>query len=107
MPIVNAKGPTPSPGWNSLDIAEQETVPLEPGLLSAATFHVYLRQYNLNPLRVALTAGVRYLTVWNIQHGNPIHKKDALLVRHGLYKLTGIAYTAPIVTHIDGEEKSV
>ena len=88
-----------------MDIAEQETVPLEPGVLSAATFHAYLKQYGLDPLRVALTAGVRYLTVWNIQHSNPIRTRDALLVRRALYKLTGVAYTAPIVTRIDGEER--
>ena len=90
------------------DIAGQETVPLELGVLSAATFHAYLKQYNLDSLRVALTAGVRYLTVWNIQHGNPIRKRDALLVRHGLCKLTGVAYTAPIVMHIEEDgERSV
>jgi hypothetical protein len=88
-----------------MDIAGQETVPLEPGVLSATTFHAYLKQYDLDPLQVALAAGVRYLTVWNIQHGNPIRKSNALLVRQGLCKLTGVAYAAPIVTHGDGEEK--
>jgi hypothetical protein len=88
---------------NSIDIAKQETVPLEPGVLSAVAFHAYLKQYELDALRVSLTSQVRYLAVWNIQHGNPIRKEDALLVRHGLFKLTGVAYNAPIVTHSGGE----
>ena len=86
-----------------MDIATQETVPLEPGMLSAVAFHSYLKRHELDALRVALTSQVRYLAVWNIQHGNPIRKEDALLVRRGLFKLTGVAYNAPIVTQ-RGEE---
>ena len=103
MSIVNREKSTQELWRDSADIAGQETVPLELGALSAATFHFYLKWYGLDPLNVALIAGVRYLTVWNIQHGNPIRKKDALLVRCGLFKLTGVAYNALIVTHSGGE----
>ncbi len=84
---------------NGTDITEQETVRLAPSVLSAVAFWGYLKRYELDPLHVALASHVRYLTVWNIQHGNPIREKDALLVRHGLFTLTGVAYSAPIVTH--------
>lgn len=102
---MNQRNAIQSPGQKNMDMAEQETSPLELSVLSAATFCAYLKQYCVDPLRVALVSQVRYLTVWNIQHGNPIRKTDALLVRHGLHKLTGFAYTALIVTHSDGEEK--
>jgi hypothetical protein len=45
---------------------------------------------------VALACGVRYLTIWKLHHGKPIHRDQSVLVRQGLERLTGVAYTAPI-----------
>jgi hypothetical protein len=71
----------------------------EPGSLpfsSGAAFQSYLRAYQLSPLDVALASQVRYLTVWNIAHEVPVRNRHAALVRVGLYRLTGVPYTAPI-----------
>lgn len=59
-------------------------------------FQTYLGMHHLNPLDVALTSGVRYTTVWNIAHNIPIRPAHAALVRAGLQRLTGVAYTVPI-----------
>jgi hypothetical protein len=64
---------------------------------SANAFCTYLQQYGLHPLDVALTSRVRYLTVWNIEHGNPISAEHAMRLRAGLHQLTAVPYTAPIL----------
>lgn len=81
----------------SMDRAEQETVPLHTmALRGAALFQAYLLRFNLHPLDVALASHVRYLTVWNIQRGNPITAAQAAQVRTGLYSLTGVPFTSPL-----------
>jgi hypothetical protein len=64
---------------------------------SANAFCAYLQQYGLHPLDVALTSRVRYLTVWNVERGNPISAEHAMRLRAGLHQLTGVLYTAPIL----------
>lgn len=79
------------------DMAEQKTQPLNvAGASSASDFLTYVKTYRLELLDVALAAGVRYLTVWNLTRGRPVTVAHAALVRAGLFKLTGVAYTAPI-----------
>ncbi|SRR6266568_5614094 len=67
-------------------------------------FQAYLDHYNLNPLDVSITSSVRYLTIWNIQHGTPITSTHAARVRLGLLHLTGVPFTAPIATQDTGQE---
>jgi hypothetical protein len=74
-----------------ISIIDQDTQPL-PGL----TFQLYLATYHLDLLDIAIAARVRYLTVWNIAHAIPVRASHAALVRAALYRLTGIAYAAPI-----------
>jgi hypothetical protein len=88
------------------DIAEQETLPLPlAAIKSAADFQDYLIHYHLSPLQVARACGVRLLTVWNIQQGNPIQRSQAELVRRGLYWLTGIPYVKEIAVQQAGDER--
>ena len=74
--------------------SQQETLPA-----SAIAFRHYLATYQLEPLDVALKSEVRYMTIWRIKQGQPINNQDELLVRQGLLRMTGIPYTAPILTH--------
>jgi hypothetical protein len=85
------------------DIAEQETLPLPlAAIKSAADFQDYLIRYRLSPLQVSQACGVRLLTVWNIQQGNPIRRSQAELVRRGLYWLTGVPYVKEIAVQEAG-----
>ncbi|HEU0004121.1 MAG TPA: hypothetical protein VFQ36_24665 [Ktedonobacteraceae bacterium] len=77
---------------------EQQTLPL-----SAIAFRRYLATYQIEPLDVALKSGVRYLTVWRIRQGQPVHRQDEMLVRQGLVRMTGVPYTAPLLTRADTE----
>lgn len=61
---------------------------------SGIAFQLYLQRHNLSPLDVALTAGVRYLTVWRMMHALSIRREDESLIRRGLFRLTGEWYTA-------------
>jgi hypothetical protein len=79
--------------------SEQEMLPL-----SAIAFRRYLETYRIEPLDVALKSGVRYMTVWRIRQGQPINSQDELLIRQGLLRMTGIPYTAPLLTRADSEE---
>ena len=79
------------------DVSEQETLPLQvAGVQSAVAFQLFLKQYHLEPLQVAIASGVRYLTVWNIEHGNPVSLTHAAMVSQGLQRLTGVPYRSPI-----------
>jgi hypothetical protein len=62
--------------------------------LGGMAFQLYLQRHNLSPLDVALTAGVRYMTVWRMMRALSIRKEDESLIRRGLFKLTGEWYTA-------------
>lgn len=64
---------------------------------SAVAFRRYLAAYQLEPLEVAVKAGVRYMTIWRIWEGHPVKSQYELLVRQGLLRLTGIPYTAPVL----------
>jgi hypothetical protein len=94
-------------GWrvNKPDIAEQETLPLPLAAIQSATdFRDYLTCHHLSPLQVSQACGVRLLTVWNIQQGNPIRTSQAEQVRRGLYRLTGVPYVREIVVYSYGDK---
>ena len=48
--------------------------------LSGIAFQLYLQKHNLSPLDVALTAGVRYMTIWRMMRALPIRREDDLLI---------------------------
>jgi hypothetical protein len=81
------------------DITEQKTLPL-----SAIAFLRYMSKLQIEPLDVAIRSGVRYLTVWKIGQGRPIKSRDEVLIRQGLFRMTGIPYTAPILVHRQHEQ---
>ncbi len=68
----------------------------DPGAESSAAFRAYAQYFELSPLDVALAAKVRLLAVWKIEQGLPIREADALAVRAGLHRLTGVPYTGLI-----------
>ena len=78
---------------------EQDTLPL-----SAVAFRRYLATDQIEPLDVALQSGVRYLTVWRIRQGQPVHRQEEMLIRQALVRMTGIPYTAPLLTRADPEK---
>ena len=88
--------------------AEQATLPLDVlAIQGALLFRAYLQKYHLHPLLVAFACDVRYFTIWNIQHGNPITDVQAAKVRAGLLALTGVPFTAPIAlkTSVEPENR--
>lgn len=75
----------------------EKTQPLDVvAVRGAFHFREYLRRYRLHPLDVALAAGVRYLTVWRVEHGQPVKGEQAARIRQGLYFLTGVPFTVPL-----------
>lgn len=73
----------------------QATQPLEvTRIRSASAFRAYLEYFELVPLDVAINAGVRYLTVWNVLRGNPILPEQARKLRRGLLHITGIPFNS-------------
>lgn len=69
-----------------------------------SAFSSYLQHYRLNMRDVAAAAGVRLVTVWNIDKGTPVQAAHAAQVRVALLRLTGVPYTAPIaLLEPDGE----
>ncbi len=78
--------------------SQQATQPLDiAAARSAAAFRAYLQQYELHPLDVSITSKVRYLSVWNLFKGKPITADHAVRVRLGLYTMTSVPYTAPML----------
>jgi len=75
------------------NVSEQATLPP-----SAIAFRRYLEQYQLELLDVALKSGVRYMTVWRVSQGQPVSRQSELLIRQGLLRMTGVPYTAPLLT---------
>lgn len=76
---------------------EQVTQPLDVlAIQGAFFFREYLQRYHLHPLDVALASRVRYLTVWNVEHGKPVKREHAARLRRGLRQLTGVPFTAPL-----------
>src|SRR5258706_15508697 len=86
--------PSPASMW----IAIEETQPL-PGLREMA-FRAFLIRHKLSLLDVALAAGVRLLTVWNVEQDYPISRQHAEKVRVGLHRLTGVDYRGGITVHL-------
>lgn len=84
-----------------IDISEHHTEPLP--LVPNGDFHAYLVRYRLTWRDVARASGVRGLTVWSIDHDQPVLPVHATQVRRGLYLLTGEPYTGPIATLQTGE----
>jgi hypothetical protein len=71
-----------------------------------SAFSAYLQRYHLDVRDVALAAGVRLLTVWNIDKGTPVQFAHAAQVRVALLRMTDVPYTAPIVLlDADGENR--
>ena len=64
-----------------------------------SAFTSYIQRHRLNMRDVARAANVRLLTVWNIDKGIPVQSEHANAVRSALYRLTGVHYPAPIITH--------
>lgn len=62
------------------------------------TLEKYLSDHKIDPVRLSLEAGVRYLTVWNATKEKPIFYHNALKIRVALRRLTGLAYTGPLPT---------
>ena len=69
--------------------------------LSGIAFQLYLQKHNLSPLDVTLTAGVRYMTIWRMMRALPIRREDDLLIRQGVFRLTGEWYAAPMLAHAE------
>lgn len=69
---------------------------LEIKVASRAAFRGFLLRYGLSIQQVARAAEVPQLTIWSIDRGNPVRADYEQPVRTGLYRLTGVAYTAPI-----------
>jgi hypothetical protein len=85
-----------------MDISEHHTEPI-PLVSAGSAFHAYLVRYRLTWIDVARASGVRGLTVWSIDHDQPVLPVHAAQVRRGLYLLTGEPYTGPITTLQTGE----
>jgi hypothetical protein len=69
---------------------------LETKVVSRAAFRGFLLRYGLSIRQVAQAAGVPQITIWSIDHGNAVLASYEHRVRWGLYRLTGVTYTAPI-----------
>jgi hypothetical protein len=61
-------------------------------------FENYLKENNIDPVRLSIAAGVRYSTVWNAMKGNPIKQEYAQKICAALYRITGSVYTGTLVT---------
>jgi len=58
----------------------------------------YLQEHNIEPFRLSMESGVRYVTIWNAVRAKPIFYSNAQKIRATLHRLTGLAYTGPIPT---------
>ena len=87
---------------------EQTTLPLEVWAVQGAfLFRAYLKTHNLHPLTVSFASHVRYLIIWNIEHGVPITREHEVRVRMGLLVLTGVPFTAPLAVRLDTEQNKL
>ena len=82
--------------WHRTRIEDQVT---QPFLLGNLPFRLYLSAHRLTSFEVARLSGIRYFRIWYIEHGIPIGRKHAMLVRERLRRVTGDAYTGPIMLH--------
>lgn len=62
------------------------------------SFAQYLETYQIEPLRLSLVAGVRYVTIWNAIKGYPITEAHAQKIRAAIKQLTGYVYSGTIPT---------
>ncbi len=82
--------------WQRYPIENQRTQPLPTGNLA---FRSYLSVHHLTIFDIAQVSPLRLVTLWNIQHNIPIQAAREQLVRATLRRMTGVAYTGPIVVH--------
>jgi hypothetical protein len=75
---------------------EPETQPLN-GIL----FQLYLQCHNLFPLDIVRISGVHSMTMWRMMHNLLVRQEDALLMRRGLFQLTGELYRVPSQVHAE------
>jgi hypothetical protein len=61
-------------------------------------FEQYLKEHDIEPLRLSIEAGVRYLTVYNAMKGKPVSEEHVHRIRVALYRLTGEVYTGSLPT---------
>src|SRR5574340_733940 len=75
---------------------------------SSAAFRAFLLGHQLSFLRVALSANIHVVSVYNIAVGVPVQPAHEAAVRVALHRLTGEHYTAFIFTvpAPDQKEKS-
>jgi hypothetical protein len=63
-----------------------------------SSFKQFLEDHHIEPLRLSVVAGVRYITVWNATRGNAIAQDHAQKIRVALQRLTGTVYTGTLFT---------
>lgn len=74
--------------------AAERTQPLP--TLRELAFQAFLARYELSLLDVAQAAGVHLLTIWRVARDLPISPQQAMCVRSGLARLTGVYYRGGI-----------
>jgi hypothetical protein len=67
--------------------------------LRELAFQAFLARHSLSLLDVALAAGVRLLTVWRVARDLPVSPQQAICVRSGLARLTGVYYRGGITVN--------
>ena len=60
-------------------------------------FEEYLRAHNLEALRVAIKAKIRYMAVYNATKGHPITPQHAEQIRNAVFSITGTHYTGMFI----------
>ena len=85
-----------------VDLTTQQTQTLSMiAITTAVAFNSYIDRHSLDPITISVISQVRYLTIWNIQHGKPVTRTHAARVRQGVQQLTGVPYTGPIHMLVD------
>ncbi len=82
--------------WQRYPIENQRTQPLPTGNLA---FRSYLSAHHLTIFDIAQVSPLRLMTLWNVQHNISIQAAHEQLVRATVRRMTGVAYTGPIVVH--------
>lgn len=68
-----------------------------------ASVQAYISFYYLSWSEVARAAGLLLIVLWRVTRALPVSPGHAAALRSGLFRLTGIAYTGPIVTFPQGQ----
>lgn len=58
----------------------------------------YLKDNDIDSVRLSVMAGVRYLTVWNAMKEHPITQEHAQKIRVALQRMTGMVYIGTLAT---------